>query len=325
MMSVIHRLMLASAWLFGCLVAILLSVRLDVNGWWTLPLVILMPVLLHALILATGFLVATWFDTGNWASFAARWRADFKTIIQTWWREIPSSVLTFSWLQPWRIHAPLPESSLGTFNPNQHPILFVHGYYCNRAMWLPWLKYWRSRPFGSQRRMSAITLEPPFSSIDLYTDTIAEAVRDLRQQSGLRPIVIAHSMGGLAARAFLRDHGKDQVCGLFTLGTPHQGTAMAYFGHGLNVLQMRPSSPWLLALAHHEARAGLPRCEVVLSEHDNIVTPRIQQTLVGVTTHQLRGLGHMNLAQLNEVWQLIEARIQAWESELPNPSNIKSA
>ncbi|MDD8042171.1 MAG: SUMF1/EgtB/PvdO family nonheme iron enzyme [Verrucomicrobiota bacterium] len=38
--------------------------------------------------------------------------------------------------------------------------------------------------------------------------------------------IIAHSMGGMVARAFLRTAGGDQVDHIVTLGTPHQGTSL---------------------------------------------------------------------------------------------------
>ena len=69
-------------------------------------------------------------------------------------------------------------------------------------------------------------------------------------------MIVAHSMGGLVARAYLRRHGGAQVARVITLGTPHHGTALANLAPGSNARQMsRPGgqpNAWLAQLAASE-------------------------------------------------------------------------
>ena len=100
----------------------------------------------------------------------------------------------------------------------------------------------------------AVNLEPMLGSIDDYVATLDEAVTRLTAATGLPPLVVAHSMGGLAVRAWMRAvPGADaRVFHVVTLGTPHHGTWLARWGHGTNARQMRYRSPWIQALAAAE-------------------------------------------------------------------------
>jgi pimeloyl-ACP methyl ester carboxylesterase len=67
----------------------------------------------------------------------------------------------------------------------------------------------------------AVNLEPVFGSIDAYASTVDDAVRRVTQATGRAP-VMAHSMGGLATRAWLQAFSADaRVHRVITLGTPH--------------------------------------------------------------------------------------------------------
>ena len=41
-------------------------------------------------------------------------------------------------------------------------------------------------------------------------------------------LIMGHSMGGLAARAYIKNNPDNPICGLITIGTPHGGSYMAY-------------------------------------------------------------------------------------------------
>jgi len=75
-----------------------------------------------------------------------------------------------------------------------------------------------------------------FASIDDYIPQIERAVHRIETATGLAPVIVAHSMGGLVARAWLRSRaahkrsdGTDEAARLITLGTPHRGTWLAGF------------------------------------------------------------------------------------------------
>ena len=80
--------------------------------------------------------------------------------------------------------------------------------------------------FGEPQR-----LQPLLADIDDYTTLIDEGIDALcRHSESTQVIVLAHSMGGLAARAYLRRHGQSRVFGLVC------GYGEAAFGEGLTVI-----------------------------------------------------------------------------------------
>lgn len=170
------------------------------------------------------------------------------------------------------------------------PVLLIHGYLCNRGFWW-WM---RGKLEEAGHTVATVTLEPVFGDIDAYAEGVRERIDQLIAETGAaRVVVVGHSMGGLACRAYLRRFGAERVARLITLGTPHGGTRLARLGRGLNAGQMRHASDWLGAL-------GAAACPVpvtaVWSTHDTIVAPQDNGRLRGAREIVLGGLGHMAMA-----------------------------
>jgi triacylglycerol esterase/lipase EstA (alpha/beta hydrolase family) len=249
------------------------------------------PIGLHAGILTIDFAVA-WAARGERPADAPRhaFLPSLRAWLLAYVREIVDSMRTFSFAQPLLATRPF---AAGTVAAERLPVLLIHGYFCNRALWRPMA----ARLVAAGHAVDAVDLEPPFASIDDYAPRIAAAVDALRARTGAaRVALVGHSMGGLAARAYLRACGDGAVACVVTLGTPHRGTVHATFGRGRNVRQMRRDSEWLRALASDEPPERLARFTVVLSWQDNIVAPQAIQTLPGARTVTLHGLGHVTLA-----------------------------
>lgn len=193
-------------------------------------------------------------------------------------------------------------------------VLLVHGYGCNAGFWRPMEKTLLAAGIPHH----AVGLEPPFGSIDDYATAIVEAVHRLQAAAGARRIVvIAHSMGGLALRACLRQDPLAAVASIITLGTPHHGTVLARHGIGRNCRQMarapmtdpcRPldgASDWLRWLAAAETPALRARFVSVLSRHDNIVAPQSSAWLPGARNIVLDGIGHVELGSHPRVLEIV--------------------
>ena len=150
---------------------------------------------------------------------------------------------------------------------------------------------------GRGHAFVAVNLEPVFGSIDDYAPQIDAAVRQVTLATGLAPLLVCHSMGGLAARAWLRRmNGQARVHHVVTIGTPHRGTWLARFGHGQNSRQMRLQSDW-----HTRLDQDLPADSHALftcwySNCDNIVFPAATATLPGADNRLVRGAAHVQLA-----------------------------
>ncbi len=180
------------------------------------------------------------------------------------------------------------------------PVLFVHGYFCNRGLW--WRTMARLRAQGIYSR--AISLEPPFASIDALAGQLdAEIEANLKGSASGKLILVTHSMGGLVARAYLKRHGSTRVAKLITLACPHHGTRIAYLGSGRNAREMEPGSPWLGALAESETIA-IPFVNV-WSTHDNFVAPQISSRLEGAQENVLGGLGHLSFVFSERVLKIL--------------------
>jgi pimeloyl-ACP methyl ester carboxylesterase len=172
-------------------------------------------------------------------------------------------------------------------------VVLVHGFLCNRGLWLSWMPLLRSRGHA----YVAVNLEPVFGSIDAYAATVDEAVRRVTQATGLPPVILAHSMGGLATRAWLRAFSADaRVHRVITLGTPHGGTWLGRWSQATNGRQMQLASPWLQQLQLDEplTRARLFTCWY--SNCDNIVFPARTAALPGARQRFVAGLAHVEMA-----------------------------
>lgn len=223
-------------------------------------------------------------------------------LLQAWWRELPALERVFSWRQPFAAQAFAQNLPLATL-PDQPPprrtgVLLVHGFCCNRGLWNDWMR--RLRADGHP--YLALTLEPAFGSIDAYADAIEAALRELTKASGgAPPVIVAHSMGGLAVRAWWRRHGARAVPGVtrvrrvLTLGTPHAGTWSAYMARARNAHQMRYGSPWLAQLAAQEPAELSAQFDCYFSHCDQIVFPSSSAVLPGSRAIEMTAVGHLGL------------------------------
>jgi triacylglycerol esterase/lipase EstA (alpha/beta hydrolase family) len=293
----------------GILVAVWLAASGRLPIWGAVAVGLIAPFTVQVALLTIEFTVA-WAARGTRPGDAPRggFVASLWAWMVAWARELVDSTRTFSFAQPLLARRAF---AVGTVNDGTLPVLLVHGYFCNRALWRPMA----ARLAAAGHTVDAIDLEPPFASIDDYAPRIAAAVDALRARTGAAQIaLVGHSMGGLAIRAYLRSHGDAAVACVVTLGTPHHGTLNAQFGHGRNVRQMRRDSPWLRELAAGEPPERLARFTVVLSWQDNIVVPQAVQTLPGSRTVMLHGLGHVSLAYDRRVATIVLEALAAAEA-----------
>ena len=199
-------------------------------------------------------------------------------------------------------------------NPGS-PVLLLHGYGANSGFW----QRLHRRLVADRICHCALDLEPVLGSIDSYADRIEEAVtRLLAASHASSVIVVCHSMGGLAARAWLRRYGRQRVARVITLGTPHAGSLLAGYGIGINARQMLPSSAWnseeqhwLSALSASEDSSVRSLFVSLWSRHDNIVMPQASAELSDAKNIVVEGVGHVALGfdarVLDQVMQEISA------------------
>lgn len=246
----------------------------------------------YALVIATEVLLSRWFNRAE-----AVPHADTATLLNAWVGEVRSAARVFFWSQPFRSHA-VPDRLIAVA-PSGAGIVFVHGFVCNRGIWNPWLR--RLGALGIP--FVAVNLEPVFIGIDRYAAVIDAAVRRVEAATGRPPVVVAHSMGGLAVRAWLAAHDADsRVQHVFTLGTPHHGTVLARLALVTNARQMRRQSPWLQALARCETDGRYALFTCYFSHCDNIVMPASSASLPGADNRHLPDVAHVQMASDERVF-----------------------
>lgn len=237
--------------------------------------------------------------------------ATLSELFRAWFGEVLVAPLVFCWRQPFRADA-VPDC-LFSKAPNQsgRGVLLVHGFFCNRGLWTPWLK--RLQVQGSA--FVAINLEPVFASIDDYAEQVDMAVQKITEATGQTPLIVCHSMGGLVVRAWLKTYrAEDRVHHIVTIGTPHRGAWLARFGHGKSSLQMCLLSDWQTKLDEDmpEGRHALFTCWY--SNTDNIVFPVSNATLLGADNRLVRGAAHVQMVFLPHIIAATLAMVDAKSS-----------
>jgi len=261
-----------------------------VAPWLALPGGVAAVAALRLLINMNNFVLASLFASTTPPEFRLGPAARLRLLAE----EFQASMLTTSWRMPrgaagMRLY---PDGGRARV-----PALLLHGYGCNSGYWAPLL------PLLDAARIAhaSVDLEPVGGDIDAYAAAVQRAVEQLCAATGAPQVaVVAHSMGGLVARAWMRAYGSGRVARLITLGTPHHGTALARFGPGVNAAQMRCSGPdcpsaWLQALAAAETADARARITSIYSHHDNIVAPQTSSVLPGARNIAFGGVGHVAL------------------------------
>jgi triacylglycerol lipase len=272
------------------------------RGWAIACL--LAPVLLTPIILGIQCIwAARWNvqDTATQPASLAQW-------LSAWLAEWLVAAKVFNWWQPFRHHA---ISNQLTPTPGKRGIVLVHGFFCNRALWTDWMRQLISR----QRVFVCVDLEPAFGSISDYADTLEAAIAQVEKATGLPPVLVGHSMGGLAIRAwaakYLGPHGDMQrIHRIFTLGTPHHGTAIAAASYTENGRQMRRGSSWLVDNSSRLPTAFAKHCTCYFSHCDNIVFPASTGMLDGADNRHLVGYAHVELVFSTVIQQSIFSELE---------------
>jgi triacylglycerol esterase/lipase EstA (alpha/beta hydrolase family) len=211
-------------------------------------------------------------------------RLGFASTIKLYWAEVWT--VGVSWilmaLHRWLIRDPSPVAA-------QQPVLLIHGVLVNDGVWL------LVRRFLAKRRIApvyTINYGPPLGNIESFAEQLQAKIEEVRTATGAeRLVLVAHSMGGLVARAYLRRFGGERVARLITVGTPHHGSMLAFGFPGCCLGQMRPGNPWLTELNRNEAPATIPIVSI-WSRHDSMVAPQASSVLACAQNMALVGVAH---------------------------------
>lgn len=174
------------------------------------------------------------------------------------------------------------------------PIIMVHGYFSNRGYFRPLV---RGLEALGVRTIYTPNFRSAFASIGEFAGGLHERIERICEATGQSQVVlVCHSMGGLAARRYIAQHGAGRVRRLVTIASPHNGTVHARMGSGANAREMRRGSAFLAELASHEGEQG-PGCPVtsIYTPHDNLVAPQDTSRLAWARNIAIPGRGHVDI------------------------------
>ena len=200
----------------------------------------------------------------------------------------------------WLMHDPPPERV-------DAPVLLVHGVLCNAGVFHPLARFLRRCGVPG---VYSLSYGPPLASIEHFADQLAAKIDAVLAETGASSVtIIAHSMGGLVARAYLRKHGHDKLRRVVSIGAPHHGSAHAGLFFGESLAQIRVGNPWLAALNGERIDPALPFVSM-WSWHDSMVAPQTSSRLAGTIDVPLAGIGHNALLADPEVFARVLTEIE---------------
>jgi triacylglycerol esterase/lipase EstA (alpha/beta hydrolase family) len=219
-------------------------------------------------------------------------------ILREWRALLATNFFCFPWETRALRSDPRPTST------SRVPILLVHGYFSNRG-------YFRALVGALEARgvepVFAPNFRAAFATIEDFASQLDREIERIAAGTGREKLVlVCHSMGGLAARAYLCGHGADRVAKLITIASPHHGTVHALFAAGANARQMRRGSRFLAAICANEAQRA-PQCGVtsIYSPHDNLVAPQETSRLAWAKNIAIPGFGHLDMLRSRRLFEVV--------------------
>lgn len=160
--------------------------------------------------------------------------------------------------------------------------------------------------------VETITFEDPTGSNRDHADELGRAVDALLARTGADEVdIVAHSMGGLATRWYLRADPDAPIRRIVFIGSPHRGTLSAHLAWGGGRDEMMPDSPFLDTL---NAELPAPRGVAAITIRtpvDTHIVPGESATLPGVPDYEVCCPTHAGLLRDEEVFEILVDFLEA--------------
>jgi triacylglycerol esterase/lipase EstA (alpha/beta hydrolase family) len=206
------------------------------------------------------------------------------------------------------MHDPVPA-------PARRPVILVHGVLVNDGVWFSFRRRLAGLGIGP---VYTINLSPPYAGIDHFARQLSARIEAVCAATGAeRVALVCHSMGGLVARAYLREVGSKRFECVVTIGTPHHGSVLAWMWVGRALAQMRPGNAWLAELNRQEAEPFAVPLTSIWSRHDSMVAPQASSDLAGANNVAIPGIGHNALLTDRQVVDRVARDLRATPGLVP--------
>jgi triacylglycerol lipase len=157
-------------------------------------------------------------------------------------------------------------------SPSPRPVLLIHGYASTASVWNEWKAMLGNEGINS----SAIT----FDEDDRCGDSQSHArelegiVEKFKRENGADKInIVAHSKGGLDARAYLANNlSNDDVANLIMVGTPNRGSPLALGSLAIPPMMFPFLKEFICWPAVFDLLPGSPATNALENENTNYYT-----------------------------------------------------
>jgi triacylglycerol lipase len=177
-------------------------------------------------------------------------------------------------------------------DPNQNPVLLVHGYLHNSSAWI----YYRYR-LNKARFNNVFTLDlgHPFQSIEDYAEKVKNRISEIQALTGKSTVtLIGHSMGGLVSSFYATELASKQgicISEVVTLGSPLNGSKFSIIGVGKCTRQMGYESDFTKGLKQKIKASKIPFIHFG-SRTDELVRPTDSAIIKDKEHFEFREMGH---------------------------------
>jgi triacylglycerol esterase/lipase EstA (alpha/beta hydrolase family) len=187
--------------------------------------------------------------------------------------------------------------------PARRPVILVHGVMVNDGVWFTMRRYLARHGVGA---VYTINYGPPYGDIEHFAEQLGAKIEYVCGATGAaRVLLVCHSMGGLVARAHLRQRGPARIESIITIGTPHHGSLFARALIGRCLAQMRPGNAWLAELNSDETKPPPVPIMSIWSRHDSLVAPQGSGELACAENVAVVGVGHNALLGERQVIEMV--------------------
>lgn len=195
------------------------------------------------------------------------------------------------------------------------PVVFVHGYFQNRADF-----WWLAKQFRKESKGPLYGFNYPwFDSVDRNVPRLDRFVeRVCAENSADRVTLVAHSLGGLVCLEYSHSpNGLQRVAHCITIGTPHAGVKWRGPILGKVAKELREGE----FHAERRDREVVAPTLSVYSTHDNIVHPQATCELSarGGNDVAIEGLGHLGGIEQRQVARVLIDFVQQDQAP-PSPT-----
>jgi triacylglycerol lipase len=183
------------------------------------------------------------------------------------------------------------------------PIVLVPGWF-DTARELAALRIRLSAAGASH--VETVTFREPTGGNRDHAEEIDSVVSQVLAETGADQVdIVAHSMGGLATRWFLKTHPEAPVRRVVFIASPHRGTLSAHLAWGEGRDEMMPDSPFLQSLNSGDPVPAGIEAMTIRTPIDTRVVPGESATLPGVEDHTVCCPTHQGLLRHEDVFVLV--------------------